>query len=327
MRAFIVIVILSCLFLTDSYGQSWKRDRQHFSFGFGGSGFMGDLGGANESATEGPQHLDFEAAQLAMYMGYRYFLREELALRGNVALGRVSGNDEYTQEPFRHNRNIHFRSTIAEFSVQGEYYFYDAEREGARFTEITRARGWTAYNFSAYFFGGIGYFYFNPQGKFEGDKYLELNHATISEGDLPNDGWYDLRSLRTEGQGHYSSREPYDKFRVTIPFGIGLNFRISENLLMGIEYGFRKTWTDYIDDVGRSYPNPEVYSIMWEGDPQRIALSEYFSNPTNYTKGEYPTQPGIQRGGPAAYDSYMFSFITFHYRISTSGPTRPGLPW
>jgi len=320
MRIFSTIfILLFFLLVTDSsYSQQWRRDRHHVILGLGGSGFMGDLGGADDYDKYRIQDLDFQAVKPSVMLGYRYFIFENLSARGNLIYTQVVGDDKYTDEPYRNNRNIHFRSPIAEFSVQGEYYFFQAERTGAIYRRITRSRGWVGYNISAYAFAGIGGFYFNPQAKFNSEDY----NGTIPDEDLPPDGWYDLRPLRTEGQGYYPTREVYSKYEISVPLGIGALFKINDEFSVGIEYGFRKTWTNYIDDVGSTYVDPAIYHEMWPDDPQRIALAEHFSNPSKNNKPHNVTAPGQQRGGSYFNDSYMFTFITAYYRIPTISPSR-----
>lgn len=42
----------------------------------------------------------------------------------------------------------------------------------------------------------------------------------------------------------------YDLYSISIPIGVGMKFMLSDNFNLGIEFGGRKTFTDYIDDIG-----------------------------------------------------------------------------
>lgn len=309
------LFIILFLFAAEAYGQVWRADREHFVFGLGANGFMGDLGGADDIGSQSPRDFDFRAVLPSVMIGYRNYLFEKAAIRGNIVYAQVSGHDKYTDQIHRNNRNIHFRSPLFEVSFQGEYYFYDNARGGARYRRTTRTIGWIGYDLTAYFFAGIGGFYYNPKAKFEKDKYMELEHATVRYNQLPDDGWYDLAPIRTEGQGILPTRDEYGQFRITVPFGIGGIMRINQDLLIGMEYGFRKTWTDGIDDVELTYVSNSYHREKWKYEPDKIALAEYFSNPTNYSLGPNTTAPGQQRGGPRFNDCYMFLFITAYYRI------------
>jgi len=312
--------------LPETSGQLWKRERQFVFAGIGAAGFMGDLGGADKIGTQDYRDFDFRAIRPGGKMGYRYFVNYDLAVTGNLAFGYVSGADRHTQEEFRNNRNIEFRSPVLETSVQGEFFFYTDGKVGARYRDQTRTIGWVGYRLRAYVFAGLGGFFFNPQGKFSGAHYLTLQHGTIPLEEIPPDGWYNLRPLRTEGQGfeEFPTRRKYIPFNVAVPFGIGMTLSLSREWSIGLEYGFRKTFTDYLDDTSTTYVDPAVYGANWS-DPAKIALGEFFSNPTNYSiQNHYPgydsTLPGYQRGNPHNDDAYMFLFFTVQYKI-ISGPT------
>ena len=45
----------------------------------------------------------------------------------------------------------------------------------------------------------------------------------------------------------------YSRFQIAIPFGVGIKYAIDQNWSIGIEYGLRKTFTDYIDDCSSVY--------------------------------------------------------------------------
>lgn len=321
MRKILIAFLLLVIFLPNALGQLWKRERQFVFAGFGATGFMGDLGGANRAGTQYHRDFDFAAIRPGGKIGYRYFINYDLAITGNLAFGHVSGDDRHTLEPFRNNRNIMFRSSVLETSVQGEWFFYTDGKIGAQYRDQTRTIGWIGYRLRAYLFAGIGGFFFNPRGYFNGEHYLTLNHASVAQENLPRDGWYNLRPLRTEGQGfsEFPTRKKYIPVSLAIPLGFGITFSVSRELSLGMEYGFRKTYTDYLDDTSTTYVDPTVFGANWT-NPSRIALAEYFSNPTNYSMGTAPTLPGQQRGRPQHDDSYMFLFLSVQYKI-ISGPT------
>ena len=49
--------------------------------------------------------------------------------------------------------------------------------------------------------------------------------------------------------------DPTNKAQFVIPFGFGLKFKFSHRFMFAFEYGIRRTFTDYIDDVSTSYPD------------------------------------------------------------------------
>ena len=93
------------------------------------------------------------------------------------------------------------------------------------------------YPFSPFIFTGVSLFNFNPK-------------AEASDGQ-----WYTLQELGTEGQGttSFQNRKPYSLTQLSIPFGGGVKIGVSDDFNIIIEYGLRKTFTDYIDDVSTTY--------------------------------------------------------------------------
>ena len=74
--------------------------------------------------------------------------------------------------------------------------------------------------------------------------------------------WVRLRPLRTEGQGLTRSSDgssydrPYSLIQPVIPVGVGVRFKLNDRTDLSFEVGYRVTFTDYLDDVGGNYANP-----------------------------------------------------------------------
>ena len=62
----------------------------------------------------------------------------------------------------------------------------------------------------------------------------------------------DLQPLGTEGEGFYKGEKKYNLTQLAIPIGGGFKYAISNNVRIGIEVGFRKLFTDYLDDVSEN---------------------------------------------------------------------------
>ena len=72
--------------------------------------------------------------------------------------------------------------------------------------------------------------------------------------------WIDLQSLGTEGQEtEANSSEKYNLNSIAIPFGIGYKNNLNE-IALSIEWIWRTTATDYIDDVSGYYVNTNLLS-------------------------------------------------------------------
>ena len=53
--------------------------------------------------------------------------------------------------------------------------------------------------------------------------------------------------------------KPYKLIQFAIPFGLGVRFRVNEVIDIAVEYGFRYTFTDYLDDVSGNYVDLGVF--------------------------------------------------------------------
>jgi len=277
-----LIILISLTLLSFSFSaQSWKFLRNEFSFGIGASNFLGELGGADRIGShniKGIRDLDFNATRPAIEIGYRRFFSPNIAVKAGFVYGQVSGDDALTDEIYRKNRNLHFKSPIAELSIQLDYFPF---RE--YFGHIYRSNGVVGKrvnHLSPYLFGGIGGFWFNPKAKYQGS-------------------WVALRPLQTEGVD-------YSKFSIALPVGMGLKYAIDKQWSIGLEVGLRYTFTDYIDDVSTVYVDKSNESPM----------VQYLANPSPNEIGTPSwTQPGEQRGSPQANDSYVFAILSVNYKL------------
>ncbi len=307
MRKSIFILTVLFLFLVSEHlsAQRFKfrsrasRLRTHeFVFGIGATTFLGDLGGANAIGTNGMKDLDIPATRPVLQLGYLYQFRKHFGLKTSLFLGQLAGDDNWTDEKFRNNRNLHFKTNIIELSTQLEVSVISGGRQSRRFFSLSRrSSGYGVVPFSLYGFVGVGGFYYNPKAKYT------------------NGDWYSLKPLSTEGQGLFPTRKNYSLVQLVVPVGLGLRYYISNEWSIGIEYGRRFSFTDYIDDVSKSYADPNV--LMQEVGPEAV----YFANPSptaqdpdNDLYGS--TLAGQQRGDPRDKDAYMYALITIYYKIA-----------
>ena len=277
-----------------SYSQRWKKERFQIAYGLGAANFLGELGGANDVGSNFARDLEFAATRPSTSILLRYRLTQKIALRGSFALGYVSGADSLTKEYFRSHRNLSFRSPILELSGQVEYNII--KEKDARRYRLRGMRGGGAFTPNLYVFAGFGGFYFNPQAKYNGK-------------------WYNLHSYGTEGQklGPLApTRTPYSRLAVAIPFGLGMRVPVNRTFSIGLEFGIRKTFTDYIDDVSTTYVDNATLEIT--GGPIAAALAD---------KSEEINAGYTQRGDPTNKDTYMFLFVSLYYKIRTGRRNLP----
>ena len=144
---------------------------------------------------------------------------------------------------------------------------------------------------------------------------FEFKIGTLGVG--TNNPWVELQPLGTEGQGSLSHPEKGDLYplsQVVVPLGIGVKLSLGEKFSLIAEYGIRKTFTDYLDDVSGVYANPDELS----------SLSADLADRTNYGELYQPegingTSYGLQRGNPTDKDWYsVFGFILTYQFINKS---------
>jgi len=218
---------------------------------------------------------------------YRYNINDRIAFKANVLYGRVYAHDKDVNNNWQANRNLHFRSDIWEFGGQFEVNF------------LTYEIGDNRRPSSPYLFLGISIFRFNPQAEFNGR-------------------WVDLQPLGTEGQGIEGFDDRYSLTSVSIPMGIGFKFNIWKNLGGAVEWGIRRTFTDYLDDVSTTYVDADV---LIEGNgPLSAELADRSLTPL----GPDGTNAGYQRGETLTNDWYIMAGFMLMYKIGKPRIKCPG---
>jgi hypothetical protein len=218
---------------------------------------------------------------------YRYNFNDRVAFKGNILYGRVYAHDEDSDSEWQRNRNLHFRSDIFEISGQIEINF------------LTYEIGDRRRNYTPYLFAGIGVFRFNPQA--------ELNGR-----------WFDLQPLGTEGQGIDGFEDRYVLTQLSIPFGIGYKFNLWGSFGAAIEWGIRRTFTDYLDDVSTIYVDQAI--LVEENGPLAAELADR----SLVTLGPDGTNTDMQRGETNRNDWYIFTGFMVTYKIGQAKIKCPG---
>ena len=180
---------------------------------------------------------------------------------------------------------LHFKSSILDISFQVEFNFlpFGKKRDDFSLTKYDK------YFYSPYIFAGLSLFSFNPKAELE-------------------DTWYDLHPLGTEGQGtiYYYDRKKYSLAQLAIPFGGGIKVDITEKINAALEWGVRKTFTDYIDDVSTVYADPVI--IKAEKGQAAATLSDP-------SEEDFSGNVGRQRGNSKNKDWYSFVGLIITVKI------------
>lgn len=271
--------------------QQWMFLRNEVYLGLGASNFLGELGGANKIGTNGLKDIEFNMTKPTVAVGYRFVLNPYIGLRAGFTQGFIGGDDALTQEPYRQNRNLNFKSGITEVAINIEFYPFTERFE--HIYHVRGARGRKNRYLSPYVTAGIGAFYFNPKGRYQGQ-------------------WHNLQPLRTEGQGLAGGPARYKRIAMCIPLGVGVKYSLDRNWSLGFEMAGRKTMTDYIDDVSGSYYDPAALAQI---DPMSPLLADPSLGTVPGATLPNADGTGAQRGDSSDKDSYIFAILSVHYRF------------
>lgn len=218
-------------------------------------------------------------ARPAFGLHAKYELSDRILLRGGLTFAQVAGDDQYLKKDYLRLRNLNFASNITELSVAAEVHTF-------RLTE----KRW-----SPYVFGGLALYRFNPYT-------FDQNNEKVY-----------LKPLSTEGQGlpDYPESKPYSLTQVALPFGGGIRFNVSDRLLLGVELGFRKLFTDYLDDVSTNYADAD--DLFEYRGIQAVSLA-YRGDEIGGGNPLYPAK-GSQRGGSNQKDFFYLAGLSLSIRL------------
>ena len=268
--------------------QQFSKRKQYNSVGFSlnAMNYFGDV-----TPTTSFTSLRPGATRLGAGVSLTRRFYPRISGRFALAYGRISGDDALAADPndpngrFRNNRNMNFRNDLIEAS-------------GVVMVDLIENRNnyLKRPDFVPYVFAGVAGFYNHPQAR------AGVNGNGLSEG-----SYYDLQPLQTEGQA-----TAYSKTQISIPFGGGIRYRINRNFDASLEIGWRKTFTDYIDDVGGKFASTSKLAP---------GAAQYFGHDitTSVGNGTFPgfANEGEQRGDAGnKTDWYIVTGVTLNYILT-----------
>jgi hypothetical protein len=261
-----------CAFIFCSWSasaQTYKTTNWGVNAYIGASNMMGDLGGSNFIGSRGVFDYDFRANRLAIGMGINLHTGGSFSFGLNFLATRLYGDDKFSKQEFQELRNLCVRTDLLEADFLIEY------------RPFSRSKGFNRF----YLYSGVGGIYYQPKAEL-------------------NDDWYKLRDMGTEGQYLANGVGPYSELDVVIPYGLGYKFRLAKSTSLILDLGFRKTFTDYLDDVSTVYPDPVAMQLSSNTPPQGAALAD---------RSVIPNPTGYERGNPDKMDSYHILSLKFEY--------------
>lgn len=197
----------------------------------------------------------------------------KFSIRAGLTYGKIKGDDlTNTGYDFR---NLSFQTKVGEASLALQYDLFLLDEQ---------------HRFTPFVFAGIGAFHFNPYTTYDSLKVY-------------------LQPLGTEGQGlsAYPDKKVYALTQAAIPFGIGVKYKLSERIQIGIEFCSRLLFTDYLDDVSGTYADENE---LFKGRGQLAVNVSYRGDEIDPSR-PYPS--GETRGNAKQNDNYYTTSLSLIY--------------
>jgi hypothetical protein len=260
-RPVFTFIILLVLLLADNHTAEAQYRRRKFNPALRytniglmacGTSYFGDL--APKPSVISTDVLKFSRPNIGVFVSRK--MNSHVSVRGSLAFGQLAGDDFKSQNEtdanarFRYVRNLSFRNNFQELAFSVSYDLFGNRKLFNRRPIL-----------NPYVFIGVAAFHHNPQARFAGE------------------GWVNLQPLGTEGQG-IDGKKRYSLFQFAIPYGAGVKFRVSDRIDLAAEIGLRQTFTDYLDDVSGNYPDAATLAQM---SPEAIRFSNRSISPLSST--------------------------------------------
>ncbi|MBK6730400.1 MAG: hypothetical protein IPG60_05340 [Bacteroidetes bacterium] len=281
MKKHLLFTMCLILIVSSTFSQRMRLNSE-VGFTSGISYFLGDLGGGSGDGQAFLHDLDMQSIAPAFSFIYREEIIPNFGFRTNLTYTILRGNDAYSENESRNERNLSFKSNVWEATAMLEYSLFRFSGRDRKF-------------FTPYVFAGGGLFYFNPKAQY-------------------NDYWIELQPLGTEGQGlpQYPERQKYSRVQTVLPFGGGVRFLSNFGWVFGAELTWRLTSTDYLDDVSTSYPNTDYFFQNYD-----LATATLAANLSDRMDRDITPEYG-QRGSADHNDTYFMGMLTATYHIIKS---------
>jgi len=234
--------------------------------------FAARAGLANYQGDLQAKSLTMKNSRFMGSFGAHYDLTEHITARTYFSFTKLSGDDKTGTSSMK-LRNLNFATNLFEWELSAQYNF------------LTLNNNWC----SPYVFAGIGFFNYKP--------FTFYNESKVY-----------LQPLSTEGQGLPNGSKPYKLTQLTIPIGVGALYAINEDIRVGLELGYRKTFTDHLDDVGGRYYDE---AALFTARGQTAVDLAYRGDEVG--AGPYPLDKSL-RGSANAKDAYYYAAITLTVR-------------
>lgn len=155
---------------------------------------------------------------------------------------------------------------------------------------------------------GAGVFHFRPQTSVI-DRVTGRRH------------WVWTKELRLEGEGVGNiENAPVSLWQICVPVGAGLRWDVGSNMAIGVEWMYRMTTTDRLDNVSSEYVTPDYFDRHLSAEDAAVAKQVY--DKSWYIEPAYSNPGGAIRGNKDVLDGYSTFSIQFIYKLESNK-----IPW
>lgn len=244
----------------------------------GATNYLGDIGGGTGNGRKFISDMIISKTRWNVGGFARYKIKPKVSLRIAIDYIRLEGDDKLSPNVVRRFRNFNFRNDIYDIGLTFHYYFYENNDLGRTY----RFR----HGFRVYVFGGLGGFYSNPKTLYRGT-------------------WVPLQPLATEGY-------KYKRFVIDMPMGLGVYFTLNKRHRIGAELNYRKTFTDYLDDISGDYPsdpgNDYMRGLILRSS--ELSAADVSENPDAFAAHNWGNKRGEKKNKDAFFAlSLSYSFV------------------
>ncbi|MBX3255289.1 MAG: hypothetical protein KF862_14205 [Chitinophagaceae bacterium] len=287
------ILMATSLLSVKSYSQYQFFSKPVYEIGInvGPSNLLGDLGGRPGIGTTFIKDNNIQMTKLMKGAYFSVRPSEFFGLSLAVNFTTLEGADSIIvdkggAEVARKNRNLSVQTPVSEATLTAEIYplvLLESDDKDLY------------HKFRPYGIIGVGVFKFNPKGVYtapDGSKQLVA-----------------LQPLRTEGQGmpQYPDRKEYSLTQINIPYGVGIRYYFSDRISGALELVNRKTFTDYLDDIGTNYISDSDFDNYFGAGSTTAEIAKQMANKAPQVSPGVRISPynaGDKRGTGTRMDSY-----------------------
>ncbi len=216
---------------------------------------------------------------------FRYNINPKWIARASFTILRIKAADKNNLIRFI-PRQLRFVNDIFELAIQAEYNFVPNLFQKSIIPSVSF---------------GLAVFYHNPKAIIE--KVEKDGNPFIGR-----DYYYRFQSLRSIGTA--GKKNAYSKVMLALPIDFNFKWSLTRNWIVGLQFGIRMAFTDYLDDVAA---DPWVsQKELNEMNPELNGLAGRLGNPANAPNPNtfnYPTR-GESNGLIKRFDWYIITGIS-----------------